>query len=183
MIDGADLGFSLDHMIRRLQKRNPTMNEYVEKLLGVPRSRQFAELKAFWTSSVAVQKQDWVTFYKLYWPVVDSWAFGAMIMKIYRQMILSRSFTNSAAWKEREASFKMILRGLLRASPRNRLDCMEALFLYDPTNELVTSAAGVAWLEKRQSYRKGQRGGGTASVAPDADDGDDYDDDPFGDFD
>jgi hypothetical protein len=182
MIDGADIGMSIDHMIGRLQKRNPVMNEYVEKLLGVPRSRQFTELKAFWSSSVAVQKQDWVTFYKLYWPVVDSWAIGSMIMKIYRKMLLSRSFTDSAAWKEREASFKMILRGLLRASPRNRLDCMEALFLYDPTNELVTSAAGVAWLEKRQSYRKGQRGGGAAAVAPDAD-GDDYDDDPFGDFD
>lgn len=184
MIDGEDLGHSLNYMIGEFQKKNKVMNKYVEQLLGVPRSRQLLELKTFWTSSVAVQKQDWVTFYKLYWPVVDSWAIGAMIMKIYGQMILSRSFTDSAAWKEREASFKMILRGLLRASPRNRLDCMEALFLYDPTNELVTSAAGVAWLEKRQSYRKGQRGGGTggSGTAPDAD-GDDYDDDPFGDFD
>lgn len=185
MMDGDDFGHSKEYMIGEFQKGNPVMKDYMEKLLGVPRSRQLTELKAFWSSSVAVQKKDWLTFYKLYWPVVDSWAIGSMIMKIYRKMILSKSFTDSAAWKEREASFKMILRGLLRASPRNRLDCMEALFLYDPTNELVTSAAGVAWLEKRQSYRKGQKGGGTgaAAIAPDADDGDDYDDDPFGDFD
>jgi hypothetical protein len=108
-------------------------------------------------------------------------------MKVYRKVILSRSFTDSPAWKEREPTFKMIVRGLLRTSPRNRLDCVEALFLYDPTNELVTSSAGVAWLEKRQSYRKSQKGGGggisgAGNAAPDME-GDDYDDDPYGDFD
>jgi hypothetical protein len=185
MIDGEDVGHSLAYMLNIFKKRNPVMHDYAEKLLGIPMTRQLTELKAFWTSSMAVQKQDWLTFYKLYWPVVDAWSFGALIMKVYRQMILSRSFTDSPAWKEREPTFKMIVRGLLRTSPRNRLDCVEALFLYDPTNELVTSAAGVAWLEKRQSYRKSQKGGGgsgAGNAAPDME-GDDYDDDPYGDFD
>jgi hypothetical protein len=48
---------------------------------------------------------------------------------------------------------KAVLRGLLRMSPAERLDCVEALALYDPTNDLVTSSMGRTWLEKKQASR------------------------------
>jgi hypothetical protein len=52
---------------------------------------------------------------------------------------------------------------------------MEALFLYDPMNSLVTSDTGMSWLEKRQNYRsKKQAGGGSSGSS-----GDGEDEDPF----
>ena len=54
---------------------------------------------------------------------------------------------------------KTVLRGMLRTSPRERLDCVEALAMYDPTNELVTGDDGRVWLEKKRA-QKAKRGGG-----------------------
>jgi serine/threonine protein kinase len=176
MADGARDGLSLEGMIQEFFNRNAVMKDGVERILGVPRSRQIAELRSFWKSSDAVKKGDWMTFYKLYWPLVDAWAVGSiLLMRVLRKMMLFRAFTDSVTWKEKSANIRMILRGLLRASPRNRIDCVEALFLYDPMNSLVTSDTGRAWLDKRQSYREKrpgaakQRGGGYDSD----------DDDPF----
>lgn len=161
MMDGVDEGYSLSHMFDAFVNKNPPMRE-VEKVLGVPRQKQLAELNTFWKSSVAVQKKDWFRFYKLYWPLVDAWSMGSIILRILTKMMLFRGFTDSAAWKEKSGVIKMIIRGLLRTSPRNRIDCVEALFLYDPTNEMVTSEIGLKWLQKRQDYREkrvAQKGG------------------------
>jgi hypothetical protein len=38
----------------------------------------------------------------------------------------------------------------LKASPLKRIDCIQALALFDPTNELVSSASGKAWLSKKK---------------------------------
>lgn len=154
MADGVNEGLSdIEGMLQEFFNKNPVIKDG-ERILGVSRARQIAELRNFWKTSVAVQKKDWMTFYKLYWPLVDAWAMGSIIMRVLRKLILFRTFTDSPAWKERGSTIKMILRGLLRTSPRNRIDCVEALFLYDPMNNLVTSDTGRAWLEKRQTYRE-----------------------------
>jgi hypothetical protein len=42
----------------------------------------------------------------------------------------------------------------VQASPRARLDAVEALALYDPTNDLLSSPTGKAWLQKKQAQRE-----------------------------
>lgn len=119
-----------------------------EQVLGLSRSQQMAELKDFWNTSRAVQTNDWVAFYKLYWPSVDSWAIGANLLGILKRLLLSKKFAESEEWLKRQANIKSILRDLLQSSPRKRIDSLHALARYDPMNAFVTSASGKAWLEK-----------------------------------
>jgi hypothetical protein len=90
----------------------------------------------------------------MYWPGVDAWAVGHNIIKILSsKLLINRQFMESAAWKTRGPILKGVLRGLLRTSPRERLDCVEALAMLDPANALLQTPAGTSWLTKRQALR------------------------------
>lgn len=120
-----------------------------ESILGVSRKTQIAEFAAFWKSSSSARNGDWPTFYSYYWHVVDSWAIGTILLSILRRLLLIKEFTEGEEWKAKGPLVKEILRGLLRASPRERSDCLVALAMYDPTNHFVVGNAGKAWLASR----------------------------------
>ena len=122
-----------------------------ERILGMSRTDQLRELKNFWTTSRSVQSRNWVEFYKLFWPAVDSWAIGVDIMSILRRLLLTKKFTESAEWKQKQGLIKDILRKMLQASPKKRIDAVEALALYDPANDLVTGTAGRNWLDRLEA--------------------------------
>jgi serine/threonine protein kinase len=117
-----------------------------ERILGVPRAHQIQELVEFWRGSKSAQAQDWLKFWRLYWPVMDSWSFGTMLLSMYKRLLLSKSFTDSEEWTNKHHIVETVLRGLLHSSPRKRFDCVEALAVYDPLNGLVTRGAGKKWL-------------------------------------
>ncbi len=117
-------------------------------VLGVPAKKQVYELHKFWNSSRAAQNKDWVEFWRLYWPTFDSWAIGSCLTLILRSLLLRPEFTNTRMWKERGPTIKYILRGLLQVNPRKRLDCVEALKLYDPDN-VWFEKYGTSWLSSR----------------------------------
>ena len=78
-------------------------------------------------------------------------------MSILHQLSLSNQFMKSEEWKAKYPVMKAIFCGLLKASPRKRLDAVEALSLYAPMNGIVVSSAGKAWLAKKQAQREGSR--------------------------
>lgn len=127
-----------------------------ERLLGMNRDKQMNELRQFVTNSQSFKNQDWVVFFKTYWPQVDSWGIGAMLILLYSRMMLNRGFTRSAEFQQKRGIVETVLRRLLRASPAKRMDCVEALALYDPSNELIATPQGRAWLDSKRQ----QRGGG-----------------------
>jgi hypothetical protein len=131
-----------------LSKKKPAF-EWGEKILGISRKEQVAEFRRFWETSKAVQENNWPEFYRLYWPVQDSWAIGNNLLQILRRMNVSDTMTRHPEWVQKKAVVKQDLRGLLRASPKRRFDCIQALAIYDPTNDLVSGASGKAWLEKK----------------------------------
>jgi serine/threonine protein kinase len=133
-----------------MKKRKPAI-EWVEKLLGVSRTEQVNEFKQFWLHSKAAQTKDWVALYKLYWPVVDSWAIGHNIIQILRRMYISEDFSKNNEWVQKQGIVKQVLRGLLHTSPKLRIDCLQALAIYDPMNEMVSSPTGSLWLERKQT--------------------------------
>jgi len=145
---GIDAGIPFATILDDIYKKKAAF-EWGEKILGISRKAQIEEFKQFWLTSKAVQEHDWVTFYKLYWPVVDSWAIGNDLLKILRMMNISQDLSTNEEWIQKRGVVKQVLRGLLRASPKLRLDAMQALAIYDPMNELVSGASGRAWLEKK----------------------------------
>ena len=135
-------------IIDDIQKKKPAL-EWGEKILGLSRKQQMTDFRNFWETSKSVQTQDWVAFYELYWPVIDSWAIGNNILQVLRRMNVTDDFTGNAEWMQKRGVVKQVLRGLLHASPKQRLDCLQALAIYDPTNDLVSSPSGRTWLEKK----------------------------------
>lgn len=180
-MDGVDSGYSLNKILQDLRGKDSIRN--AERVLGVSRSKIIREFQRFWVSSRAVSQKDWLSLYQTYWPAVDSWGVGHILAGLLNLMLMSRSFTESQAWKDKQTLCRGVLRGLLRGSPRDRLDCVEALAIYDPMNDLITSGRGRAWLEKKSLQREREktalimRGGGGAG--PDGMYSDDEDDDEW----
>lgn len=137
-----------------------------ERLLGMNRDKQMNELRQFITNSQSFKNHDWVSFFKTYWPQVDSWGMGAMLILLYSRMMLNRGFTQSTEFQQKRGIVETVLRRLLRASPAKRMDCVEALALYDPSNELIATPQGRKWLDAKRQ----QRGGGSSGEANDSDD-------------
>jgi serine/threonine protein kinase len=147
--DGIIEGVPLDSIYVSLYEKKPGLN-MVERILGVSRKQQIDEFREFISNSKAFQSRNWVETYKLYWPTVDSWAIGTILIGILRRLLVSKEFSERADWLKKQGLVKEILREMLRSSPRIRIDCVEALALYDPTNDLVSGQSGKAWLEKKR---------------------------------
>ena len=150
--DGLESGVSFSVIIQDLIEKKPGLL-YAERLFGQSRQQQMAEFQRFWKTSNAVQQKDYVSFWKLYWPVVDAWSIGHDLASTLYKLSMSNEFMKGASWKQKFPIVKAVITGLLRASPRNRLDCVEALALYDPMNPVVLSVSGKAWLAKKQAQR------------------------------
>lgn len=123
-----------------------------ERVLGMKRVQQAAELREFWQSSRAVKNGDWLTLWKLYWPTFDSWGVGGCLLEALQPLLYNQEFVDSPMWKRHGATIKSILRGLVHANPRRRLDCVEALKLYDPDNAWF-EVHGTSWIASREAAR------------------------------
>lgn len=124
----------------------------VERVLGTRAIEQEKALQEFWKSSRAAKAQEWLSMWKLYWPTFDSWSIGACILETLQPLLFRREFTDTPEWKTRGPSIKSILRGMLEPNPRKRLDCIEALKLYDPGN-VWFETYGTSWLDARREAR------------------------------
>jgi serine/threonine protein kinase len=151
--DGIEGGVGFSEILRDLETKKGGLL-HAERYLGLSRRVQMAEFKAFWMTSRAAQGRDWVAFLKLYWSVIDSWSIGSILLGILRKLLSMKQFAESTTWKGGQQRIRAVLRGMLRASPRERMDCVEALALFDPMNDMVTGQGGRAWLESRQQNRE-----------------------------
>ena len=154
--DGLESGVPFPTIIQDLISQKPGLL-YAERLFGQSRQKQMAEFQNFWTTSKSIQNNDYLSFWRLYWPVVDAWSIGQVLGSTLYKLSQSNEFMKSRGWQEKHGAVKAVITGLLRASPRVRLDSLEALALYDPMNALVSSAPGKAWLEKKQAQREKMR--------------------------
>ena len=123
-----------------------------ERVLSVRAAEQEADLREFWETSRAAQNKDWITFWKLYWPTYDSWGIAGCLLETLQPLLFRNEFVQNPLWKTRGPIIKSILRGMLEANPRKRMDCIEALKLYDPDNAWFETY-GTAWLEAREAQR------------------------------
>lgn len=125
----------------------------IERYLGISKRKSQGELQRFWETSEAAKQGDWTKMYQLYWPGFDAWSIGAILLIVLKTQLTWPQFTEGA-WKQKKTSVLQALRGLLHASPRDRLDCMEALVVFDPGN-LWIEKFGQDWLAKREKQRAG----------------------------
>ena len=150
VITGLRNWYGLERVVKEVVKEKPSLKS-AETVLGVSRLKQLSEFMKFWQTSAVCKKKDWLGFFRLYWPAFDAWGIGFILFYVYSN---AASIKNVAPnWPSISSQLKEVLRGLLRMDPRRRLDCVEALNMFNPSSRVVSSPSGKAWLEQRQAVR------------------------------
>lgn len=126
----------------------------MESVLGLSRQQEGRDFVKFWRESGIVRRKDWVSLFKTYWPVFDSWSIGAVLLHLFEYCQMMPQIANSQEFKSVRPRMKEVLRSLLRLNPKRRFDCVEALNMWNSENEVVLSERGQAWLEEREKQRK-----------------------------
>lgn len=125
---------------------------HAERLLGISRQRQKLDLQTFWNQSRTVREKDPVQFFKLYWPGFDAFMIGGTLISILQRLLLLPSFAQNHKWLNKKQKVFTILRGMLQASPRKRIDCIQALHSWDPKNAWFQTY-GTTWISSREKQR------------------------------
>jgi len=123
----------------------------METYLGISRGTATDELLNFWKTSEYARKLNYVMLWRTYWPGFDAWSIGSILMETLANLLILPEFTEGP-YAKKKASIVAALRGLLNPNPRERLDCIEALALYDPGSPWL-ERFGKKWLEARKKQR------------------------------
>ena len=124
----------------------------MSKYLNISKETSRDALLSFFTQSSLAKKNDFIGLWRTYWPGFDSWSIGCILMDTLKYLVMLPEFAEGE-YKQKKSSVLATLRGLLEPSPRDRLDCIEALALYDPGNPWL-SRFGKKWLSERKRQRK-----------------------------
>ena len=125
----------------------------IEKLLGIPVRKQVVNLGKFFQTSQAFRERDLVKFWKLYYPGFDSWGIGVVLLSVLENLIYSYEFIESSEWKLKKGVIVSILKQMCDTNPKNRIDCVEALSMFDPMNDIYLEY-GTEWVEARSKQRR-----------------------------
>jgi serine/threonine protein kinase len=150
VITGLKDKYKFDTVVKQVIKEKPSLKS-AETMLGLSRYTQLNDFVKFWNTSGVCKKKDWVGFFRLYWPAFDAWGLGFIIIYLYSKSVAIKNV--SPDWPALSSQLKELLRGLLRMDPRKRLDCVEALNLFNPSSHVLSSGPGKAWLEQREAVR------------------------------
>lgn len=143
--------YSFDEVVSEVMPQKKILNT-IEKLLGLPVKKQIQNLASFFKTSKAFQQKDLVTFWNLYYPGFDSWAIGIILLDYLKKHMFSYEFVESSEWKLKRVLIVDVLSRMCTTNPKERIDCMEALSMYDPVNEIYNDY-GTDWVSARIKNR------------------------------
>lgn len=124
----------------------------MERYLGMSKESSRDSLVEFWRTSEFAQHKNYISLWKTYWPGFDAWSIGVLLLEVLSMIILLPDF-QQGPYKTKKTAILATLRGLLEPNPRERLDCIEALALFDPASPWI-HRFGKKWLAIRKQQRK-----------------------------
>ena len=124
-----------------------TSLQKIQALLGVRMDTMHEQLEEFYRQSKSAQAGDYIKWFQLYWPTIDSWAVGIMIVQLLTHNMLWKSFMD-VDFKGYAVKLFGILRDMLNMNPMKRIDCVQALARLDADNYIIRKYAK-QWLIKR----------------------------------
>lgn len=123
----------------------------MEKYLGISRNESRRDLEEFWNTSESAKKKNYTMLWKTYWPGFDSWSIACILMDTLKILLLLPEFT-LGEYKTKKTVVLRVLQGMLEPNPRLRIDCIEALTMYNPKSEWI-ARFGQKWLSMRKQQR------------------------------
>jgi serine/threonine protein kinase len=124
-----------------LEKKKSTVT--LEKIWGVSFKKGAEDLKTFTATSKSIRDRDWLSFYKIYWPKLDAWAVGRILLNIYEELSFDSAFKEDAILTPK---YKKVISGLLETTPNRRLNCAQALSILEPQNPLLKAKGVAVWI-------------------------------------
>lgn len=124
----------------------------MQKYLGIPMEYSREELLEFCKTSDSMRQHNFLKVWKTYWPGFDSWSLAVVLFDIFKALLYHKVFLDGE-YKTKKMIILATLKGMLEPNPRKRLDCIEALALFDPGNPWL-HRFGQKWLAARRQQRK-----------------------------
>ena len=106
----------------------------------------YDELKLFYDDSRSVQAGNNIEWFNMYWRTVDSWAIGVNLVDLLSKLMYWSAF--EPIYATFQSKITPLLRKMCAVSPRDRIDCVQALNYLDPKHFIITQYAK-KWLEER----------------------------------
>lgn len=149
---GIRKGMSPNSIFMSIMEEKPSVI-MMDSVFKASKLSQMKQLIDFVNTSQSMQRRDWGRLFSKYWPGFDAWAVGGILIHFYKITMFSKG-GKDGEFAKYGAVVKRVIKGLLSCDPRKRLDSLQALAMLDPDNELVSSAEGSAWLNKRATTTK-----------------------------
>ena len=125
LMNAAQKGIGQEQALRSVMEKKGVFR-MADSLLGLSVEVQAAELREFWMYCSSAQEKDWVLFFQLYWRKLDVWSLGVVFLEILRLLFLQKSFLEGT-WARDSKRIVSVLRGMLRANPRERFSVEQCL--------------------------------------------------------
>ena len=119
-----------------------TIIKQISRLLGVSLDTIRSQLNDIYSASI-VEYPSISAWFDKFWPTLDSWAIGANIIQLILHMSKWPAFISKL--NENKHILYPVLRGLCAINPKERMNCMQALYKLNPANRIV-SQYGKGWL-------------------------------------
>jgi len=115
----------------------------IQTLLGVTPQQMKVSLYRFYQQSKSMKDGDPEAWFKTYWTKYDSWGIGINIVF----QIIKWSISPAFSIEPHKAKLFPILRKMCAMSPVDRIDCVQALYQWNPTHFIIQKY-GKEWLNK-----------------------------------
>jgi len=144
LVMGISAGHPSERIIQSIM-RNKWILIKIQRLFGISKEDMTEKLRELCKRSRSIQNGDTVEWFRTYWSKIDSWSIGVMIIDRMSSFSLWPEF--ESMMESARNNLNPILRKMCSIHPVDRIDCVEALEMLDPTN-FVLRNYGKAWLEK-----------------------------------
>jgi hypothetical protein len=138
-------------LVSDIIQRKPSC-KILEHICGISLESQEKTFEKFLNSSIVIEKEDAVEFFKIYWTKFDAWGFGTILAHILYDCMFDTSFVNNI-YKPNKIAINSVVKGLLNSDPVLRLDAIEALQIWNPNSSLLKEPNIISWISKQSSYR------------------------------
>lgn len=144
LVMGISAGHPSERIIQSIM-RNKWILTKLQSLFKISKEDMGEKLRDLCKRSRSIQNGDTVEWFRTYWSKIDSWSIGVMIIDRMSSFSLWPEF--GSMMESARTTLDPILRKMCAVHPVDRIDCVEALEMLDPTN-FVLRNYGKAWLEK-----------------------------------
>jgi len=117
----------------------------IKRVLGVSELDMLRSLYEFLAISKSVKNGDLVGWFRSYWRKIDSWAIGVLLVDLIDKLSSYSTFT--VFLKENKEKLFPMLKKLCAVNPRDRIDCVQALNMFEPDSFIIGKYAK-PWLNK-----------------------------------